>query len=120
MQINVVTNLQLEYHNRCKLTHEIRQQTEIVLENINNKLNPFERKLLKDHFNRMREKEQKKIFNLSNGNVILQETDIKKVVHNVSSRELTKEEETILLKGLEFCIETKIKDALSNSRQRSK
>jgi hypothetical protein len=112
--------LQLEYHNRCKQTHQIHQQAETILENINNKLNPFERKLLKDHFDKIRDKEQtkikenhsKKIFSLSNGNVILHETDITKVVYNVSSRQLSKDEEAILSKGLEFCIETKIKNTL--------
>jgi hypothetical protein len=112
--------LQLEYHNKCKQTYQLHQQIETMLPIIDNKLNPFERKLLKDHFNKIKEKQQKKIkithakkiFNLSNGNVILQEIDTKKVIQNVSSRELSNEEETILSKGLEFCIETKIKDTL--------
>ena len=112
--------IQLEYHNRCKQTHQFDQQLTIMFDNINNKLNPFERKLLKDHFDKLKDKEQKKIkqihskkiFSLSNGNIILQEIDIKKVVYNISSRELSTEEETILSKGLEFCIETKIKDTL--------
>jgi hypothetical protein len=44
-----------------------------MLENINNKLNPFERILIK-----LERKNKRKYFELSNGNVILQEIDIKK------------------------------------------
>jgi hypothetical protein len=112
--------LQLEYHNKCKQTQQLHQNEQKMLLNIKKQLNPFERKLLKHHFDRIKEKEQnkikathsKKILALSSGDVILQKIDYKKVVHNISSREMTKDEETILSKGLEFCIETKIKDTL--------
>ena len=36
----------------------------------------------------------------------------KKVVHNISSRILNDDEESILSKGLQFCLETKIKDPI--------
>ncbi|CAF1632405.1 unnamed protein product [Didymodactylos carnosus] len=34
------------------------------------------------------------------------------MVHNVSSRQLTKDEESILSKGLEFCLDTRIRDTM--------
>ena len=53
-----------------------------------------------------------KMNKLSKGDVKLDSINPKKVVHNISSRSFTKDEESILSKGLQFCIETKIKNPI--------
>ena len=109
--------LQIEYHNKCKQIFKLQNENQKLLKIINDKINPFERQLLKEHFDRLKHKETRiktihrnKIKYLSKGNVKLEQIDIKKVVQNISSRQLCDEEESIRSKGLEFYIETKIKD----------
>ncbi|CAF4428758.1 unnamed protein product, partial [Rotaria sp. Silwood2] len=55
---------------------------------------------------------KKKIENLSKGDIQLDSIDPKKVIQNISSKQLTDDEESILSKGLQFCIETKIKNQI--------
>ncbi|CAF1119945.1 unnamed protein product, partial [Didymodactylos carnosus] len=76
--------------------------------------------LLKQHIDRrideqqtkIRKTHEKKIKNLSGGNVSIETPNSEKTVHNVLSRELTKDEESILSKGLEFCVDTRITDTV--------
>ncbi|CAF3959400.1 unnamed protein product, partial [Rotaria sp. Silwood1] len=49
----------------------------------------------------------RKINELSKGDIKLDSIDPKQVVYNISSQSLTEDEESILSKGLQFCIETK-------------
>ncbi|CAF1321504.1 unnamed protein product [Didymodactylos carnosus] len=112
--------LQLEYDNKCKQSTKLENELKISLQSIKNKLNPLEFKLLEQHLRSNYEKEKKqikathkkKIEQLSKGDAILDEIDPKKVVHNISSPLLTPDEESILSKGLQFCIEMQIKNSI--------
>ena len=112
--------LQPEYNQKSRQIRK--QQSELIklIDVTKGKINPIEFQLLNKHSDWQREKEkmkikdthQKKIEQLSNGNIKLDSIDPKKVVHNISSRHLTKDEESILSKGLQFCIETKMKNPI--------
>ena len=91
-----------------------------ITENVKKKINPCVFGLLKEHLNEIKEKRKqkiksihkKKIYQLSKDDIILDAIDIKKVVYNISAKQLTNDEESILTKGLDFCVETKIKNTL--------
>jgi len=112
--------LQLEYDQKSK--QSLRQQLEVteLLKLIQKKMNPMEFELLNRHLDRLKQNKKIeiktahkiKMNKLSKGDIKLDTIDPKKVVHNISSRSLTDDEESILSKGLQFCIETKIKDPI--------
>ena len=112
--------LQLEYDQKAK--EIVRHQSELttMMDGLRKSINGMEMNLLTKHLERIKTAEQskikrthgKKIEQLSKGDVRIDQIDPKKVVHNISSRSLTDYEESILSKGLQFCIETKIKNSL--------
>ncbi|CAF3631736.1 unnamed protein product [Rotaria sp. Silwood1] len=57
---------------------------------------------------------QDKLQSLSNIIIKLENTDVTKVVHKTVSCELSDEGHSILSKGLQFCIETKIRDIIES------
>jgi hypothetical protein len=87
-----------------------------------NKINPMEYELLNKHFNKLKQNKKAeirlthktKIEKLLKDDVKLDTSNPKKLVYNISSRVLTDDEESILSKGLQFCIETKIKNSIIN------
>ncbi|CAF1091708.1 unnamed protein product [Rotaria sordida] len=97
--------LQFEYYNKCKQIYKLEEQNQKLLSTINDKINAFECQLLKQHFDRLKQKEETKIRtihkdkiqHLSKGNIKLDQVDVKKVMHNISSREVFAEEESIVL-----------------------
>ncbi|CAF3315901.1 unnamed protein product [Rotaria sp. Silwood2] len=113
-------HLQMEYDQKSKQCMKLRSEYMTLLELIKQKINPIELQLLNKHLDQLKEKEKLKIKNihkrkiekLSKGDIKLDTIDPKKVVYNISSRILTDDEESILSKGLQFCIETKIKDSI--------
>jgi predicted GIY-YIG superfamily endonuclease len=112
--------LQLEYYQKSR--HSLKQQLEleVLLKSMKNKINAIEYELLNKHFNKLKQNKKAeirlthktKIEKLSKGDVKLDSINSKKVVYNISSRPLTDDEESILSKGLQFCIETKIKNTI--------
>ncbi|CAF3882614.1 unnamed protein product [Adineta steineri] len=112
--------LQLEYDQKTK--QAMKQQLEVTeqLQVLKNNINPMEFELLNKHLERLKQQKKMeikrthniKINKLSKGEIKLDTIDPKKVVHNISSRILNEDEESILAKGLQFCIENKIKDSL--------
>jgi hypothetical protein len=112
--------LQLEYDQKSK--QSFKQQSELItmVESITKKINPMEFQLLNEHMDRLKEREKRRIKNihkgkieqLSKGDIKLDTIDPKKVVHNISSKCLTDDEESILSKVLQFCIEKKIEDPM--------
>ncbi|CAF3800158.1 unnamed protein product [Rotaria sp. Silwood1] len=53
--------LQFEYHNKFKQVNKLEAENKKLLLTINNKINAFEQKLLKQHFDRLKQKEETKI-----------------------------------------------------------
>ncbi|CAF4157396.1 unnamed protein product, partial [Rotaria sordida] len=112
--------LQLEYYQKSKNSLKQQLEVEALIKSLKNKINSMEYELLNKHFEKLKQNKRTeirlahkiKIEKLSKGDVKLDIINPKKVVHNISSRSLTEDEESILAKGLQFCIETKIKNPI--------
>ncbi|CAF5057778.1 unnamed protein product, partial [Rotaria sp. Silwood1] len=92
--------LQFEYHNKFKQVYKLEAENKKLLLTINTKtgLRMGRHGLKQKEETKIKSIHKDKIQRLSKGNVELEQVDIKKVVHNISSRELSAEEESILSK----------------------
>ncbi|CAF4252073.1 unnamed protein product, partial [Rotaria sordida] len=112
--------LRLEYYQKSKNSLKQQLEVEALIKSLKNKINSMEYELLNEQFEELKQNKRTeirlahkiKIEKLSKGDVKLDIINPKKVVHNISSRSLTEDEESILAKGLQFCIETEIKNPI--------
>ncbi|CAF4206002.1 unnamed protein product [Rotaria sordida] len=112
--------LQLEYYQKSRNSLKQQLEVEALTKSLKNKINSIEYELLNKHFDKLKQHKRTeirlahkiKIAKLSKGDVKLDIINPNKVVYNISARSLTEVEESILAKGLQFCIETKIKNPI--------